>query len=107
MKIKNDFQIFSEENKMKKLLIVLISLSLLLLSSCNSTMIIPDEKQCTSDDQCVAATCCHASEAVNSANAPNCQGILCTAVCEPGTLDCGQGELKCLNGGCTVVLFEE
>ncbi len=82
---------------MKKILI--LCLFLILVVGC-----VPAEKKCSSDNDCVPATCCHASEAVNKEHAPDCAGRLCTAVCEPGTIDCGQGEIKCVEGECEVVL---
>lgn len=91
---------------MKKFLIVgfmLLSISLL-LSSCAT---VPEEEQCLVDSDCVAATCCHATEGVNSAFAPSCEGQLCTANCEPGTLDCGYNVLECVKGGCKLVEVEE
>ncbi len=84
--------------KIFPLLFIIISL---FLTSCS---FIPPEKRCSLDTDCVPAACCHAKDAVNKESAPNCQGILCTAVCEPGTLDCGQGKIKCLNKQCTVVI---
>lgn len=80
-------------------LILLISLFSLFIVSCT-----PAEKVCTEDLDCVPADCCHAVDAVNSENAPDCRGVLCSAVCEPGTLDCGQGEVKCISGRCEAVL---
>jgi len=66
---------------------------------------IEEEKKCSVDDDCVAATCCHASEAVNVNYAPNCGGVFCTQECVPGTLDCGQGEINCVDGRCTVIIY--
>ena len=43
------------------------------------------------DVNCVPATCCHPTECVLEANAPDCSGILCSQECAPGTMDCGQG----------------
>ncbi len=92
---------------------ILLSLSFLLLLnsvifliSCTS---VPEnslsaDKQCSTDHECVQATCCHAKEAVNIEKAPDCAGILCSMECQPETLDCGQGEVKCLEGKCQVVL---
>jgi len=82
---------------MKYFLIVFLLISLLLLGC------VPTEKKCTLDSDCVAATCCHATAAVNKQNAPNCKGILCTAECKSGTLDCGQATLKCVKKECSVV----
>ena len=79
-------------------ILILISLSLFLISCA------PAEKLCRADYDCLPAECCHAADAVNRDNAPDCSGVLCTAECQPGTLDCGQGEIKCLSGKCGVVM---
>jgi hypothetical protein len=82
---------------------LLLMLLLVVLVSCTS---IPPEKQCTQDADCVEATCCHSSDAVNKDYAPKCEGALCTASCDPGTTDCGQGQVKCVQQQCEVVLNE-
>ncbi|MBW2963602.1 hypothetical protein KY306_02400 [Candidatus Woesearchaeota archaeon] len=64
-----------------------------------------DSKKCSVDSDCIAATCCHASEAVNKENAPDCSGVFCTQECVSGTIDCQQGEIKCVNGGCKVIIY--
>ena len=61
-------------------------------------------KICSVDNDCVKASCCHATDVVNKENAPDCSGIMCTMSCEPGTLDCSQGQIKCLEGICTAIL---
>ena len=66
----------------------------------------PSAEQCSADSDCVPAQCCHPTGTVNKNYAPDCSGVFCTAVCEPGTLDCGQGEIKCLSGKCAAVRFE-
>lgn len=76
-------------------------LFLLFLVACSP---IPAEKQCITAADCVPAQCCHATDAVNINYAPDCSDIFCTAVCEPSTLDCGQGEIQCIAGECQVVL---
>ena len=73
----------------------------LFLAGCTST---PHEKSCLVAADCVPAACCHATDAVNSDYKPGCSDLLCTAACEPGTLDCGQGEIECVRGECVVVL---
>lgn len=54
---------------------------------------------CQIDSDCVPATCCHATACVLKQNAPNCEGIMCTMECRPGTIDCYGGCL-CENGSC-------
>lgn len=85
----------------KKLLGLVLLVSLTVLIGCT-----PAEKVCTVDKDCVPATCCHPSDAVNKEHGPDCTGQLCTQECVPGTTDCGQGEIKCVQGSCEVVLFE-
>ena len=62
------------------------------------------DKRCSGDEDCTAATCCHASDAVNLEYAPDCTDMFCTQECEAGTLDCGQGEIKCVNGKCEAIV---
>lgn len=84
--------------------IIGIIVVLLFLTSCASLAPIPAEKQCSVDADCVPATCCHSADAVNKQSAPDCQDIVCTMQCEPETLDCGQGEIKCVNNQCIVMI---
>ena len=89
---------------MKKILIgVLWIFSLLFIVSCSTTI---SENYCTEDNDCIAESCCHSTESVNRDKAPDCQGVLCTASCEEGTLDCGFAKAKCIENSCTVVLVE-
>jgi len=85
-------------SKIKKVLVFGIVIISILLAGCASSNI-----QCTQDSDCVAATCCHATTVVNKDNAPNCREAICTASCEPDTLDCGQGQIRCVNNQCGVV----
>lgn len=92
------------------LLCVILFCALMVLAGCSQEegdtggrTIIP-EKKCVQDTECVAATCCHAKDAVNKQYAPNCKSAICTMSCEPETLDCGQGNVKCTQGECSVVL---
>ncbi|MEK6968871.1 MAG: hypothetical protein AABW48_00405 [Nanoarchaeota archaeon] len=62
----------------------------------------PAEKTCAADADCVPAQCCHPTDAVNLEYEPDCSNVACTMDCKPETLDCGQGEIKCLSGKCTV-----
>ncbi|MBI2662659.1 hypothetical protein HYX11_04335 [Candidatus Woesearchaeota archaeon] len=86
---------------MKKYSLLIFSILSLLLISCTPS--IPSEKSCTQDSDCVPATCCHANQSINKNYAPNCQNILCSMGCEPNTLDCSQGEIKCVNNECTIL----
>lgn len=88
---------------MKSILFLGLIFVSLVVAGCTSVL---PEKSCSIAADCVPATCCHATNAVNSDYEPDCSDVLCTAVCEPGTLDCGQGEIQCLQGVCTVVLRE-
>jgi len=60
--------------------------------------------ECGSDNDCVLASCCHAVNCVASANAPVCDGIMCSQECQPETLDCLQGSCKCIDNKCEAVL---
>jgi hypothetical protein len=55
---------------------------------------------CASDADCVPAECCHPTSCVVASAAPDCAAVSCSAECQPGTLDCGQGECHCENGAC-------
>jgi hypothetical protein len=88
---------------MKKIIMLAFILSILtILTSCNAT--IPVEKQCKIDTDCVPSVCCHATDSVNKANAPDCSETFCSLECKPGTVDCGQGVVGCEEGACVVIL---
>lgn len=83
---------------MKKILCLVLSLFLIsLLIGCAPV-------ECSADEDCVKAACCHAKDAVSKENAPDCAGVLCTMDCVPETTDCGQGEIKCIEGSCEAVI---
>ncbi|HLC88911.1 MAG TPA: hypothetical protein VJG49_02655 [Candidatus Nanoarchaeia archaeon] len=84
---------------MRKIILIVL---ILFLVSCS----VPENKVCSTDRDCVPDACCHAAGTVNEANDPDCSGMLCTMECVPGTLDCGQGEIKCLDGGCQIIWKE-
>jgi hypothetical protein len=65
---------------------------------------VPENLRCSLDEDCVPASCCHASSAVNRQFAPSCAGIKCTMECAPNTLDCRQGEIKCAHNICKAIL---
>jgi len=56
-------------------------------------------------EECVPASCCHATECVLKSKAPNCDGMMCSMVCS-GPLDCGAGSCKYIDGECEVVKNE-
>ncbi len=106
---------FYEIDKMKRIKLLLIGVVVLIFILLVHFIILSDEnnvsekidlsnKVCSQDNDCVKASCCHATDVVNRDNAPDCSGVMCTQVCEPGTLDCGQGQKKCLEGICTAIL---
>lgn len=88
-------------DKIKLVFVMLIIIFSVFLFSCT-----PAEKECTVDDECVPATCCHPTDAVNKENGLDCSGRMCTSVCQPETIDCGQGEIKCISGECKAVIFK-
>lgn len=56
--------------------------------------------ECKTDLDCVPSTCCHATTCVPLALRPNCSNILCSQVCKPNSLDCGQEICVCKNNKC-------
>lgn len=62
--------------------------------------------ECIIDSDCVKDECCHASTCTNLENAPECGEIFCTNECVEETLDCGQGECKCIDEKCEAVFSE-
>lgn len=57
---------------------------------------------CSSDEDCVPAQCCHPTSCVTAKEAPDCSGKMCTTVCMPNTMDCGQGKCVCRSSRCVV-----
>ena len=64
---------------------------------------VDESLECRVDAECVPASCCHASSCVSAQKKPNCSGIYCTQECAPGTLDCGQGNCRCVKNKCETV----
>jgi len=62
---------------------------------------------CVSNDDCVAAICCHPKECVLKSQIPDCSNIMCTQECLAGTMDCGQGSCVCIEGKCQVKWQQE
>jgi len=88
----------------KEIIIITLTITLLILLLISCTPI-ENPKQCTQDSDCIPAQCCHAIDAVNKDATPECQGKACTLDCAPNTLDCGQGEIKCIENTCTAVIL--
>lgn len=84
---------------MKKYLLFLV-FAMVFVSGCT----MQEDAECSYDSDCVPASCCHASECVPIDEAPDCEGVMCTMECRPGTLDCGQGSCKCIDNKCKAVL---
>ncbi len=61
--------------------------------------------ECSADDDCIPATCCHPDSCVSKEQAPDCSIMGCTAVCS-GPLDCGAGNCGCVKGKCEVISKE-
>jgi hypothetical protein len=59
---------------------------------------------CSSDADCVPATCCHPNACVARSKAPSCDAVMCTRECRGKTLDCGGGCL-CQSGKCAARLM--
>lgn len=59
---------------------------------------------CQADADCVPASCCHAAACTTREKAQRCEGVMCTQVCQPGTIDCGGGCL-CFEGRCAAKLM--
>jgi len=69
------------------------------------TQPVPENLRCEVDSDCVPAQCCHAISGINKDFAPDCKEIVCSQECEPNTLDCNQGAIKCVSNKCTLVVY--
>ncbi|HLD01038.1 MAG TPA: hypothetical protein VJC39_04800 [Candidatus Nanoarchaeia archaeon] len=90
-------------DKYTSLKIIFLFLTVFLVS-CTNNSSISNNKYCLTDSECVPSSCCHPTDAINIDSAPDCAGAICTLSCEPGTLDCGQGEVKCVNNQCMAII---
>jgi hypothetical protein len=66
--------------------------------------LVVSQDACQSNADCVPATCCHAAACTTKEKAQSCDGVMCTQVCQPGTMDCGGGCL-CFEGRCAAKLM--
>jgi hypothetical protein len=92
-----------------KLFNFLMIIMLILLVGCDKDNTNPsnlEKLSCTSDSDCVAASCCHPDSCVNKDNAPDCMGLICSQECVKGTMDCGKGSCKCTNNKCGAIINE-
>jgi hypothetical protein len=60
-----------------------------------------EKYSCNKDSDCVPEQCCHPTSCVNKDFKPNCEGILCSMICE-GPIDCGAGRCACVDNKCKV-----
>ena len=65
--------------------------------------LVVSQDACQSDADCVPAGCCHAAACMSREKATPCN-VMCTQVCQPGTIDCGGGCL-CHDGHCAARLM--
>jgi len=84
---------------LRELAVALIAALVLVACGSASARFVDGTDRCTTDSECVPATCCHAMACVAAANAPSCSDVACTAECRPGTIDCG-GRCFCHVGVC-------
>ena len=86
--------------KIKILIFAMLFLTMMMFLVGCKTPDIPEELKCTTNEDCVANSCCHSSSCINQDYKPNCEGLDCTMECAPGTMDCGQGSCVCENNKC-------
>ncbi|MBW2966258.1 hypothetical protein KY342_04095 [Candidatus Woesearchaeota archaeon] len=85
---------------MKRIIIILVILLILVVGCADKEQPPQVKPECITNADCVAATCCHASECVAKTEAPNCKEVFCSMECRPYTMDCGQGYCACENKKC-------
>lgn len=66
-----------------------------------------DKYYCKSDSDCVPETCCHPDSCIHKNFGPNCEGVICSQECAPGTLDCSQGVCRCIDNKCQPIMGSE
>jgi len=85
-----------------KIIAILVLIGLIILLVSTKKEVAPG--YCASDSDCIPASCCHPNSCVVKEQAPQCEGIICSQVCEPGTLDCMQGSCICENNQCSTTI---
>lgn len=68
-----------------------------------STTTIQNYLSCQTSSDCVPAQCCHSTSCINK-NYKSVCNVLCTNICQPGTMDCGQGYCDCVNNQCKAII---
>jgi hypothetical protein len=63
----------------------------------------PVATTCDEDSDCAPACGCHPGSCQLKATR-DCERVICTTQCVPGTLDCGQGACVCEAGSCEAKL---
>ena len=61
-----------------------------------------EASECSADEDCVPATCCHPDSCTTVEKSPDCEKIMCSMVCS-GPLDCDAGYCGCVKGKCEVI----
>ncbi len=89
----------------KPIFLTILITALFLITACEEqpSNIEPVSNECSENSDCVPDSCCHADSCIPAEQAPDCSGMMCTMNCEPGTLDCGQGNCGCTNNKCKAV----
>jgi len=83
------------------ILLIIIGVFLLIPRGNNNQDNNAVEKECSNNNDCIPATCCHPNSCSNIDEKPDCSAVSCTAECS-GPLDCGEGECRCINNKCQV-----
>lgn len=73
-------------------------------STAGPANLVVSQDACQVDADCAPAACCHAAACVGKEKAKPCGDLMCTQVCQPGTIDCGGGCL-CHEGRCAAKLM--
>ena len=86
------------------IVLILLVLGVLFVSFWNDESSSIGDGFCKVDDDCVPKEACHPTNCVLKGQEDSTEGIACTAICEPGTLDCGQGYCSCVDKKCEAVI---
>ncbi len=94
-------------NVMDRIVFAVLAVVIVFLGCISLPSDVPEDEMdiCTIDSDCVPATCCHATDCVNAHFEPDCSGVVCTAQCVFGTVDCGGG-CACVSGRCEAFIYE-